>query len=348
MPFSIERMKKLIMSYPLRVTLIAILWFFFISIMHYKLNVESQSGKVVRMGYMPVITNMAAPILDFASIKSQRDISFKAIKFASFAEMAEALRNNKIHAAFIIAPLAVVLRQQGVDVKVVYIGNRHESTLVARKGLNIKKFKDLAGHTVAVPMRYSGHNLSLLELRQKNGLGESIRIVEMNPPDMASAMAAGSLDAYYVGEPFAAKTLKAGIAELVFYVEKVWPGFICNLLLIRDDLIKEDYALVKQLVQGAARTGLWAKQHRNKAAEIVSKYWGQPKDLVDFALNTPQGRIVFDKFVPVESEMQQIADLMMNFGLIKNADITGLIDDRFARSASLENISNEITSVLNP
>ena len=77
--------------------------------------------------------------------------------------MAEALRNGQIQAAFIIAPLAIVLRQQGEDVRVIYIGNRHESTLVARSELNATKLADLEGKTVAVPMRYSGHNLGILK-----------------------------------------------------------------------------------------------------------------------------------------------------------------------------------------
>ena len=90
-------------------------------------------------------------------------VFFEAVKFSSFAEMAEALRNDSIQAAFIIAPLAVVLRQQGVDVKVVLIGNRNESTLVARKTLGAKRLEDLAGSTIAVPMRFSGHNICLLK-----------------------------------------------------------------------------------------------------------------------------------------------------------------------------------------
>ncbi len=116
---------------------------------------------------------------------------FTVMKFNSFAEMAEALRNDEIQAAFMIAPLAIVLNQQGEDVRVVYIGNRHESSLVTKKELNITTFADLRGKTVAVPMRYSGHNLSLLKLMSENGLSEDINIVEMNPPDMASAMISG-------------------------------------------------------------------------------------------------------------------------------------------------------------
>ncbi len=322
----------------MRTAIIALFWIVIISAAHYELNFEKQNRKQITMGYMPVITNLAAPILDYVS-KDGDGLRFKALKFSSFAEMAESLRNGQIDVAFMIAPLAIELRQQGEDVKVVYIGNRHESTLVARKDLDVNNIHDLVGKTVAVPMRYSGHNLSILELIENNGLEGRINVVEMNPPDMAAALSTGSLDAYYVGEPFAATTLLSGDSKLIHYVEDVWDGFICNLVLVRQDWIDEDPAAVKALVDGAVRSGIWAKNNSKEAADIASMYWNQSVDLVEYALTTPKDRIVFDKYVPEEKEMQHMADMMMHFGLIDNNDITGLIYDKFARDVDLENIS---------
>ena len=298
------------------------------------------------MGYMPVITNLACPLLDYAT-KDGDGLRFKALKFASFAEMAEALRNNQIQAAFMIAPLAIVLRQQGEDVKIIYIGNRHESTLVARKDLYVKQLSDLSGKTLAVPMRYSGHNLSILQLMEDTGLVGKINVVEMNPPDMASALATGSLDAYYVGEPFAAQTLKSGDAQLLNYVEDVWPNFICNVVLVRNDFIENDPEIVQLLVQGAARSGVWADINYREAAIIASRYWNQAVDLVEFALTTPENRIVYDRFIPKQVEIQHMADLMVHFNLIETNDISGLIEDKFAIRSDLSNIT-DIASIIRP
>mgnify|MGYP001423328986 CR=1 FL=1 len=315
-------------------------WFLLISFLHLFLNTEHDARKIVNMGYMPVITNLAAPLLDAASAQSDGSIRFKALKFASFAEMAEALRNDQIQAAFIIAPLSIVLHQQGTDVRVVYIGNRHESTFVTRKELVIKSIGDLEGRTVAVPMRYSGHNLALLKMVSEAGFREKVHIVEMNPPDMAAALASGSLDAYFVGEPFAAQTLKFGSSNLFLYVEQVWPDFICNLMLVKQKLIDKEPATVHALVQAAVRSGQWAKNNIPQAAHIASRYWGQSEDLVKYALTTPTNRIQFDKFTPRQEEMQQIADLMKHYGLIKDGMINGLVDDRFARKADLNGITD--------
>ncbi len=346
MPFSNFSIKQLKQNYPFRIFLLVTSWLVVITSLHFILNTDFEDRPVVKMGYMPVITNFAAPLLDAASQNDDADVRYRAIKFASFAEMAEALRNDEIQAAFIIAPLSIVLRQQGEDVKVVYIGNRHESTLVVRKDLQVNRFEDLEGLTVAVPMRYSGHNLAMLKLIDDAGLNNRIKVVEMNPPDMASALTAGSLESYFVGEPFAAQTLKSGSSKLLFYVEDVWPGFICNLLLVRKDFIDRHEDIVQALVQGAARSGLWIKQNIDEAVRIGAQYWGQPSDLVKYALTTPEHRIVFDRFIPRESEMQEIADLMVRFGLSKGNDINGLVEDRFARDADLDNISSDVSSII--
>jgi NitT/TauT family transport system substrate-binding protein len=323
----------------------AVGWLLLITVLHLWLNFDYGKKQVFTMGYMPVITNMSAPLLDHVS-KDSRDMYFKAMKFSSFAEMASALRSDKIQAAFIIAPLSVVLRQQGVDVKVVYIGNRHESTLVAKKSLKVRNFEDLGGKTVAVPIRYSGHNLSLLELMDKHGMPGRVNVVELNPPDMAAALAAGSLDAYYVGEPFAAQLLMQGEnspADLVHHVEDVWPNFICNLVIVKQGTIERDPKLVRQFVQGAARASLWAKTHQQEAAEIAAKYWSQSPDVAKFALSSR--KVVFDHFLPKKEEMQQIADLMTKHKLIENNKIDGLVDDQFAASVKIEDVP-ELADIL--
>jgi NitT/TauT family transport system substrate-binding protein len=346
MRFEVRRTLQRAFTPAWRFGLLALVWLLLISGLHLWLNHRPETRLTLRMGYMPVITNLAAPLLDYTS-RTAGAVRFEAVKFASFAEMAEALRNGHIDAAFMIAPLAIVLKQQGEDIRIVYIGNRHESTLVTRKDLKIRSVADLAGKTVAVPMRYSGHNLALLRLMESTAPDRRMRIVEMNPPDMASALATGALDAYFVGEPFAAQTIVTGEAEVLHYVEDLWPNFICNLMVVRESLIIRHPTAAGQLVSAAARAGLWAREHPAQAAEVAARYWNQPPEVIVFALTHPPGRIVFDRFVPRMAEIQEIADLMLRHGLLTNRDLGDLVDDRLALKVALGGIS-DLASILNP
>ncbi|NOR51805.1 MAG: hypothetical protein GQ470_04220, partial [Gammaproteobacteria bacterium] len=216
----------------------------------------------------------------------------------------------------------------------------------AHKDLKAKTLYDLIGKTIAVPMRYSGHNLSILDLIDEKNLTGRINVVEMNPPDMAAALSAGALDAYYVGEPFAAQTLKSGHASKLFYVEDVWKHFISNLMVVRNDLIEQQPEVVQELINGAVRSGFWASKHPQEAAKIASQYWNQPVEILEYAFTTPPNRTLYDQYIPKEAEMQEMADLMEKFGLVEHADVSGLVDDRFARSVKVEDVP-DIESILN-
>jgi NitT/TauT family transport system substrate-binding protein len=331
-----------------RLFAIAIAWLVVIAGLHYWRNVERHSGRLVKMGHMPVIANLACPLLEAAS--EGDDIRFSAIKYGSFAEMAESIRNKSIDAAFIIAPLPLVLRTQDVPVKIVYIGNRHESTLVARKDLGIGKghVALLAGKSVAVPIRFSGHHLR--RLLAKNGLSiDSIQLVEMQPPDMAAALQNGSLDAYFVGEPFAARSIRAGVGNVVTYVEEIWPRFMCNLMIVREDLIRDEPEVVTRLVEGAIRSGYWVKNHKNEAAKLASRSWGHDPELILYAMNTPADRVQFTLGIPVKEEMREMFDAMVEAKLLEASQakvVDEIVEDHFAKDARLTGLTDDVKSII--
>ncbi len=77
--------------------------------------------------------------------------------FQGFPEIKEALISNKMQAAFIVAPLAIALKAQGVPIKIVYLGHRYGSAVVVQK--------DGPVHTVAGSAR-TGHRDSEPVLRR--------------------------------------------------------------------------------------------------------------------------------------------------------------------------------------
>jgi ABC-type nitrate/sulfonate/bicarbonate transport system substrate-binding protein len=53
--------------------------------------------------------------------------------FQGFPEIKEALMSNKMQAGFMVAPMAIALRAQGVPIKIVYLGHRYGSAVVVAK-----------------------------------------------------------------------------------------------------------------------------------------------------------------------------------------------------------------------
>lgn len=313
-----------------RIGAMAAVWLLAITVAHLYLNREKPTANRVRMGYMPVVTNLASPLVDYVTQGS--DLYFEAIKFGSFSEMGDAFRSGHIQAAFIIAPLALTLFEQGVPLKVVYIGNRHESTFVMRNALKCDSPLDIAGKTIAVPLRYSGHNLAIRRFLREHGLSSSeVKIVEIPPPEMPSALASSEIDGYFVGEPFASKALQNGTGKRFWDVEAIWPKFMCNLLIVRQELIQSHPEWVQKLVETAAGSGLWAEANTEEAIKVVCRYWGQDPGFIRYTFSNPPGRFRFDLYAPVPEEFEELAQEMRQAGLLKGQmDARAIVDERFA------------------
>ena len=100
-----------------------------------------------------------------------------------FPTMVESIKANRLQATFMIVPLAMRLREQGVPVKICYLGHRDGSTVIVRKDSPAKSLRDLRGKTFAIPSKYSNQNLVIHKLMEDQGVGEDeIRFVEMPPP----------------------------------------------------------------------------------------------------------------------------------------------------------------------
>jgi len=158
---------------------------------------------------------------------------------------------------------------------------------------------------------------------------------------MPAALATGGIDGYFVGEPFASKALQSGIGKRLLDVEEIWPKFICNLVIVRDDLIRSHPKWVEMLVKGCVRSGFWAEKNTDETQQLVSRYWDQDPEVVSYTFSHPPGRFRFDLYKPILGEFREIADEMQKSGLLEgNVDLSGMIDGRFAEDVDTESISS--------
>lgn len=288
------------------------------------------SREVLAIGYLPVTCHLTCPVTDFAT-RTSKATRFESMRFTDFPTMVETMKSGRVKATFMIAPLAMKLREQGVRLKIVYLGHRDGSTVIVRKDLPVQRLGDLEGRTFAIPSKYSNQNLVVRKLLMDEGVDpDSIRFVEMPPPDMPGALASKAIDAYFVGEPHAARAELDGSGRVLYHAKDIWPRFISCVLVVTEDLIEEKPEVVRDLVRGIAESGEWAEQHRLEAASVVSPYFRQDEALVRYVLTQPPDRVSYRTLTPLDSELQQIADLGVEAGILeRRLDIRGLVDRQF-------------------
>jgi NitT/TauT family transport system substrate-binding protein len=334
-----------------KIGLVVLAWIVIITGLHCWLNVNwavelndfrPLSERKITVAYIPVTCQLTCPVTDYISRVSDKGELFIPRLFQGFPEIKEALISNKVQAAFIVAPLAIALRSQGVPIKVVYLGHRYGSAMVVRKNGPVKTFADLKGRTVAIPSRFSDERLILFRAMKVWGLKPGdIKMVEMAPPDVAGALAAGAIDGYVMGEPFPSQAEMAGFGRVLFQAREYWPDYMSCILVVREDLINTRPEVVQTLVDGIARSGLWldqGKPQREDAADFVGRfYYHQKPALLRWALTKPMDRVVYSPLAPRKADFDMVRDLMIETGVLKKKiEFSDYADTRFSDNASTQ------------
>jgi NitT/TauT family transport system substrate-binding protein len=226
-----------------------------------------------------------------------------------------------------------------VNIKVVYLGHRYGSAVVVKKNGPIKTFADMRGKTIAIPSRFSDERLLIFKAMKAWGIkpGE-IKMVEMAPPDVAGALAAGAIDAYVMGEPFPSQAEIGGYGRVLFQAREYWPDYMSCILVVQQSLIDQRPDVVQELVDGIARSGLWldeGKPHRDDAADFVGRYYyNQKPALLRWALTKPMDRVVYTPLEPRRADFDMVRDLMIETGVLdKKISFDDYADTRFSDGA---------------
>ena len=268
---------------------------------------------------------------------SEEGTLFKSKKFTDWPTVKEALIAKEIGGVFILAPMAMQLAADGIPIKVVYLGHRDGTAIVVGKDAPIHDFGDLRGKVVAIPSRYANQHILMHKMMDEWGMPEgSIELREVPPPEHPTALLAGSIDAYIVGEPFAAKAEVDGFGRVLYHTKDIWPEFISCVLVVRQDLIDDRRELIQELVDGIAKSGKWLDEdmdHRMDAAEVAAKnYYYQEPELLRYVLSKPVDRVKYTNLAPLRGDFNEIMELAYEIGVLSGrVEFETYADDSFVR-----------------
>jgi NitT/TauT family transport system substrate-binding protein len=304
------------------------LWLVAISLLHATLNLgvfaphKAAEAAPFRVGFIPVTCHLTCPVTDFINKQMTGSSEFVPVRFQGWPELKEAFISGYLPATFILAPLAMRLREDGVPIKIVYLGHRDGTAMVVHRESQIYRIEDLRGKTIAVPNRFSNQKLLVIKaLKEHNVPVDQVKIVEMAPPDMPAALFSKAVDAITSGEPFMGQAELDGYGRVLYQTKDVWPEFISCVLAVREDAIRDHRDIVQRLVDGIAKSGKWLDQnmdHRMEAAEFVSQYYyNQNPRLLRFVLSKPPDRVKYTNLALRKKDFLEIEALAKETGALK-------------------------------
>jgi NitT/TauT family transport system substrate-binding protein len=278
--------------------------------------------KSFRLGFLPVTCHLTCPVTDFINKNMTGESTFDPVRFNGWPELKEAFLAGYTPATFILAPMAMSLREEGVPIKIIYLGHRDGTAMVVHRDSKIFRIEDLRGKRVAVPNRFSNQNLLLYKALAARGMSiKDIELLEMPPPDMPAALYSKAVDAISSGEPYMGQAELDGYGRVLYLTKDVWPNFISCVLAVHEDAIKNDRERIQQLVDGIAKSGKWLDQSMDNRMQasgfVATNYYNQHPRLLEFVLSKPPDRVRYTSLNVRKNDFEEIERLGVLAGILK-------------------------------
>ena len=161
---------------------------------------------------------------------------------------------------------------------------------------------------IGVPFPFSTH-VELVSYWLRNTKID-FELCTIPPPRMASALAAGEIDAFCVGEPWGSVAVELGAGTLLLPSRAIWSVAPEKVLAARHDWVEDNPALTGRLMRAIWRAARWLSvpENRSIASDILARsdYVNAPLDVVDRAL---RGEMV----ISPTGDLRRVPDMIQFF-----------------------------------
>lgn len=200
----------------------------------------------------------------------KHDVKVKLEWFPVYSDSLQALATGRVDAnsqtlSDTIAPLS-----KDIKLKAVLVNDNSNGGDAIVSTQDIASIADLKGKTVATELGTVDHFLLLTALEQ-NGMSESdIKYVNMTVNDAGPAFISGNVDVAVLWEPFQTIAVNEGKGKVLFS-SKDTPGLIPDLLVFREDVVKDRAEDVQKIVDAWFDALDYFAENEQEAIELMAK-----------------------------------------------------------------------------
>lgn len=232
---------------------------------------------------------------------------------------------------------AITAASRGEPIVIVSGLSNKSSAFVAAKDSDVQTPADLKGKKVAyVPGTM--HHLLLLEALHSGGLDpdKDVELVRVDFFDMGQALAQGTVDAFYSGEPYPSAAVSGGYGRILLYPDdNEGFGIINSVVITTQDRIISEPELIQKLVSAHVKATEDLNQDRNGWLDKAAEF-GTDRKVLDVAADNIQ--LFWEIDEDYLSSVEQLAQRMLEQGLITEIpDIDSMFDLSF-----IENVKKEL------
>lgn len=260
----------------------------------------------------------------------------EVMPFTNPGDMKTALLAGSLDMTGTTIVTAITAASKGEPVVIVSGLSNKCSALVVGKDSDIQSAADLKGKKIAyVPGTM--HHLLLLEALTKAGLdpAKDVELMRIDFFDMGQALAQGTVDAFYSGEPYPSMAVSEGYGRILLYPDdKEGFGIINSAMITTKDEIKNNPEMIQKLVTAHVKATDYLNQDRNSWLDKAAEF-GTDREVLDIAADNIQ--LFWNIDENYISSVKNLAQRMKEQGLITEVpDIDAMFDLSFIEKAQKE------------
>jgi two-component system, oxyanion-binding sensor len=265
----------------------------------------------LRLGYVPLTD--AAPLIVAHEIgfAAEEGLALDLMRLQSWAQARDLLGTGAVDAAHMLVPMPIaqalglgpdfppfdvlMVLSQGGQAFAISTALAEKMGPSAQMGFADPQHIGAALHAatggqlrVAVPFPFSTHAELVWHWLSATGFANGLQVTTVPPPMMAGAMAAGEVDAFCVGEPWASVAVEAGVGVILLPGRAIWAAAPEKALVMRRDMAESTPDTTGRLMRALWRACRWLDQPENRGtgAELLSRadYLNLPSEVAERAL----------------------------------------------------------------
>jgi len=247
------------------------------------------------------------------------------------------MKSGKLAGTFILSPLAMNLIHEGFPGKIVLMADRNGNGFVLSN--KIKSISELKNQQtiIAVPHKYSQHNVLLHTLLKQYEIPvDNVIVLGMPPRDMINSLRNGEIDGFLVGEPEGNKSISLGVGWLAAISPQIWKDHMDHVFMVSDSFINEQPEKLQELIDQLVRGGEYIENNPHEAAIMGEDYTGSAAPVFEKVLTTPADWISYSNMIVRDSDMIAMAEKLVEMKLwptVPENISSGYFDMRFVQKA---------------
>ncbi len=263
----------------------------------------------LNIGYQPS-THQIAHITAMEKGWWQEDLApfgiegINEFEFPTGAPEMQAMLAGDLDIAYVGAAPVISALSKGLDAKIVAGVQTQGSNLVLRPEINYTGPEDLKGLKIATYPAGTIQDTLLRGWLEENDIDpeNDLDIIAMTGQGPAiTAISAGQVDGVFLPHPAPAIIESEGNGVSVIASGEMSPNHACCVLVVSGKLIRENPALVEQIIKTHIKATEYNKVHVDEASEIFAEKTGLNVEMVDKSLADWDGVWISDPSLIVDS-----------------------------------------------